>query len=141
MASLDSTPAFDLGCYDKTKIYGAPPSPNLSASYDAPGNTDAVVLTTAGTYNGHQVIGVIFDDPGSYAGNQTVTVTDPGAGTNTVFDTKFDDTPGPVSFALICDDGFAVRFTLASSVVTVSFADVGAAVGSNHARRRILGYV
>ena len=142
MASgIDSTPGYLLGCYDKTKIYDPPPHPNYSASYDAPGNADAVVLTTAGTYNGHQVIGIIFDDPGAYAVNQTVTITDPGGGTDPVFDTKFDDDPGPISFALICDDGFAVKFTLASSVYLVTYAGVGAAVGPNHARRRILGYI
>ena len=141
MSALDSTPSFKLGCYDKTKIYGAPPSPNYSNIYNAPSQANVVILTTAGTWNGHEVIGVVFEDTGLYGASQPFPMTDPGGGTNPNFDSKFDDATSPVNYALICSDGYAVNFTTLAGVYTTGIEGYGAAVGPNHARRRILGYI
>ena len=134
------------GVYDSTK-FTPPPSPNYSLSavslstYSTAsplsGTTVDVytlVLDTAGTANGLDVVGVLFNTPTTIHELSALTLTSPD-GTDTEIRCRLP--VGDVIYT-VGKDGFGVSYTTPSGTPALSGTNI--AVGSNYRRLRLLGY-
>ncbi len=122
---------FNNGVYDNTK-FSPPPSPDYYALSAA---SDVIVLDTAGTSNGENVIGVLFDTPTTTYTLSAVTLTSPD-GTDTEIRCKL---PAGTVIYTVTQSGFSVKYTLAETTTAPDLSGANLAVGPNFRRLRLLG--
>lgn len=126
------------GVYDTTQIT-PPPAPNYSLS--AFNGTDPIMgLHEAGTWDGHQVVGVLFDNATTYYSLSTITISDGLLGSDdTVVSTAL---PGGSTIYLITTDNYGIPFTVTNGNATHdALSGQNIAVGPNRRRKYHLGYI
>ena len=123
------------GVYKSSNIT-PPPGPNYSLS--AYNGADPIVsLDTAGTANGNNVVGVLFDNASTYYTLSAVTLTSPDGD-----DTEIRSAlPIGATIYTIDNKGFTVKYTLAETTSAPTLSGANLAVGPNHRRKRLLGYI
>lgn len=139
--------AYNNGVYDNSK-FTPPPGPDnyslsatqlstYSAASPLSGTTVdvfTVVLDTAGTSNGDNVVGVLFDTLTTLHELSALTLTSPD-GTDTEIRCRL---PAGAVIYTTTKDGYNVKYTIPSG--TPSLSGLGLAVGANFRRLRLLGY-
>ena len=131
----------NTGVYDTTKIT-PPPAPNYSLSaFD--GATPTMVLDTAGTWDGHQVEGVLFEHSeglSTYHPLSSVTLSDGllGSASTEIRSALADGTV----FYLITTDRYGIPFTVGGGdAVQTPLSGQNIVVGPNRRRLYHLGYI
>jgi len=126
------------GVYDTTQIT-PPPAPNYSLSAFN-GNDAIMVLDQAGTWDGSQVVGVLFDNATTYHDLSSVTLSDGLLGST---DTEIRlALPGGSLFYLVTTDNYGVPFTVVnSSAIQNVLSGQNIVVGPNRRRKYHLGYI
>lgn len=119
------------GVYDITN-FAPPPAPDY---YSLSAASNVVVLDTAGTSNGENVVGVLFDTPSTTYTLSAVTLTSPD-GTDTEIRCKL---PGGTVIYTVTQSGFTVKYTLAETTTAPGLSGSNLAVGPNFRRLRLLG--
>ena len=130
----------NTGVYDTTKIT-PPPAPNYSLSaFD--GSDPIMVLDTAGTWDGHQVEGVLFDHSAGisvYHDLSAVTLADGLLGSaSTEIRTALAE--GTV-FYLVTTDKYGIPFTVGGDTIQTPLSGQNNVVGPNRRRLYHLGYI
>jgi len=139
--------SYNNGVYDNSN-FTPPPSPDnyslsatqlstYSAASPLSGTTVdvfTVVLDTAGTTNGDNVVGVLFDTLTTLHELSALTLTSPD-GTNSTIRCRL---PVGAVIYTVTKDGYNVKYTIPSG--TPSLSGLGLAVGANFRRLRLLGY-
>jgi len=125
------------GVYDTTQIT-PPPAPNYSLS--AFNGSDAImVLDQAGTWDGSQVVGVLFDNATTYHTLSSLTLADGLIGST---DTELRlALPKDQVFYLITTDNYGIPFTVGGSTIQTPLSGKDIAVGPNRRRKYHLGYI
>lgn len=126
------------GVYDTTQIT-PPPAPNYSLSAFN-GNDAIMVLDQAGTWDGSQVVGVLFDNATTYHDLSSVTLADGLLGST---DTEIRlALPGGSLFYLVTTDNYGIPFTVVnSSAIQNVLSGQNIVVGPNRRRKYHLGYI
>ena len=125
------------GVYDTTQIT-PPPAPNYSLS--AFNGSDAImVLDQAGTWDGSQVVGVLFDNATTYHTLSSLTLADGLIGST---DTELRlALPKDQVFYLVTTDNYGIPFTVGGSTIQTPASGQNIAVGPNRRRKYHLGYI
>lgn len=125
------------GVYDTTQIT-PPPAPNYSLS--AFNGSDAImVLDQAGTWDGSQVVGVLFDNATTYHTLSSLTLADGLLGST---DTEIRlALPKDQVFYLVTTDNYGIPFTVGGSTIQTPASGQNIAVGPNRRRKYHLGYI
>lgn len=140
------------GVYDTSKIT-PPPAPNYSTTATAlstysdasplSGTTvsiDTVILDTAGTWDGQQVVGVCWETPTTYHELSTIALDDGLlGGTDTDLQLRL---PGGHLFYLVTTENYGIPFTVVnSSALQTPLSGQNIVVGPNRRRKYHLGYI
>ena len=127
------------GVYDTSQI--TPPPAPTSYSLSAFNGSDAImVLDQAGDWDGHQVLGVLFNDATAYHTLSSVTIADGLLGST---DTEIRlALPGGSVFYLVTIDNYGILFTIVgTNAVQTPLSGADIAVGPNRRRKYHLGYL
>ena len=134
----------NTGVYDMTKIT-PPPSPAGLTSYSlsAFSGSDAImVLDQAGTWDGSQVLGVLFDHSAGlsvYHDLSALTLADGLLG-STDTEIRLALAKDQI-FYLITTDNYGIPFTVGGSTIQTPLSGQNIAVGPNRRRKYHLGYI